>query len=282
MNRWRGNFLAAAAVGAGLLGPAAAAGPTLVSTNLCADQFALALAEDDQILSLSFNARDPQLSVYADKARAFPENYGRVEEIIRLEPDLVLAGPYLQAATNRRLRDLGFQVFEVPDVATVAELRALIAELGEALGHEDRAQAMTAELDRHLAELAHTRPAVERRLLVLYPLGGTPGVGSFSDEVMALAGFRNVAAERGIRRWGWLSLEGVVAAEPDVIAFNDPTPVRWSLAQRKLVHPVLRHVTSNDREPFWLTSRLWACAGPWMVEAALELRAATAEKPGRR
>src|SRR5450631_2007243 len=92
------TFLGAVAfliVSLGLSDTAAAAAPQrVVSANLCGDQLLLALADPDQIASLSPFAGDPDLSFLAERARAFPHNRGSVEDIIRLEADLVLIGPY--------------------------------------------------------------------------------------------------------------------------------------------------------------------------------------------
>jgi len=52
--------------------PASAQAPwRVVSFNLCADQLVVALADPEQIAGLSPYAADPNLSVVADKARAF-------------------------------------------------------------------------------------------------------------------------------------------------------------------------------------------------------------------
>ncbi|MES9971754.1 MAG: hypothetical protein ABW092_17100, partial [Candidatus Thiodiazotropha sp.] len=85
-----------------LSGMAVAAGPPqrVVSVNLCSDQLLLMLAEPQQVASVSYLSRDPDSSFVADQASRYPLNHARAEEIIRLQPDLVLVTPH----DNPRLR----------------------------------------------------------------------------------------------------------------------------------------------------------------------------------
>ena len=54
-----------------LTGTAHAAPRRIVSLNVCADQYLIALADKGQIAALSSNALDPELSAAADKARGY-------------------------------------------------------------------------------------------------------------------------------------------------------------------------------------------------------------------
>ncbi|RLA20277.1 MAG: ABC transporter substrate-binding protein, partial [Gammaproteobacteria bacterium] len=66
----------------------------IVSLNLCADQLLLQLAEPKAIASLTHLAADPELSYLAEEATNYPLNYGSAEEILQLDPDLILAGSF--------------------------------------------------------------------------------------------------------------------------------------------------------------------------------------------
>ena len=48
----------------------------IVSINLCADELLIALADPDQIASLSIYATDPRLSYFADQAEDFRHDAG--------------------------------------------------------------------------------------------------------------------------------------------------------------------------------------------------------------
>ena len=87
----------------------------IVSINLCADELLIALADRDQIASLSVYATDPKLSYFAEKAATYPHDAGEAETVVELEPDLVLAGRYTKRATRDMLTALGYTLDLPPD-----------------------------------------------------------------------------------------------------------------------------------------------------------------------
>jgi iron complex transport system ATP-binding protein len=79
----------------------------IVSMNVCTDQFVMLLAERERIQSVSWLARNPEVSTTADDAAAIPVNHGLAEEILPLRPDLVVAGTFTTRPTVYLLRRLG-------------------------------------------------------------------------------------------------------------------------------------------------------------------------------
>jgi len=80
-----------------------AALPTVASINLCADQFVLALADPEQIVTVSWLSADPEESLFASAASRHPLNYGTAEELLRFHPDVVIAGAYTNSFTRALL-----------------------------------------------------------------------------------------------------------------------------------------------------------------------------------
>ncbi|MEW8396486.1 MAG: ABC transporter substrate-binding protein, partial [Candidatus Thiodiazotropha sp.] len=66
----------------------------VVSVNLCSDQLLLLLADPPQVASVSHLATQPASSFVAEQAARYPLNRARAEEIIRLQPDLILITPH--------------------------------------------------------------------------------------------------------------------------------------------------------------------------------------------
>ena len=89
--------LTVAAVALAPLLPAAsrAAGPAqrIVSLNLCTDELLLRLADPAKIASVTWLSRNPGSNVPELAARV-PINYGLAEQVLAVEPDLVLAGTF--------------------------------------------------------------------------------------------------------------------------------------------------------------------------------------------
>ena len=82
--------------------PRAPATPArIVSVNLCADQLVLALADRNQIAGLTHNAIDPEMSGAAAKARGLPLLGNSAEQILAIDPDLIVGMPASRSAAPR-------------------------------------------------------------------------------------------------------------------------------------------------------------------------------------
>jgi iron complex transport system substrate-binding protein len=67
----------------------------IVSIGLCTDQLLLMLADRGQIASLSVWAKDANMSYMIDSVGDIPLNNASIEEVVRLQPDLVLASEFV-------------------------------------------------------------------------------------------------------------------------------------------------------------------------------------------
>src|SRR5690606_10289057 len=194
------------------VGTGAVARPArVVSTNLCTDLLALLLAEPGQLVSVSHVVHDPVASPLHQMAGAIPENHGAAEEIHLLAPDLVLAGEWDDPVPLAMLESLGIRVERFPIERDFDDARANIRRVAALLCVPERGAAAVAELGAGLADEAppwHERPVA----LVLGAGAWTSGAGPLTDAVLAAAGFRHVAAERGISGMGRLSLEELLLA----------------------------------------------------------------------
>jgi iron complex transport system substrate-binding protein len=137
---------------------AADALPKVASINVCADQHVLALADPEQILSISWLATDAAESLFAAEAGRYPLNYGTAEELLAFEPDVVLAGTYTSPFARSMLRRLGMRVIELEPEASVADIERNVRLVANAVGQAERGERLVAALQRDLRELAHFRP----------------------------------------------------------------------------------------------------------------------------
>eukprot|EP01034_Spumella_vulgaris_P018901 gene18901-24162_t len=103
----RGVLVATALLGGAALLWAAAPAPAakapavpqrIVSINLCADQLVLALADRGQIAGLTKNATDREMSGEAAAARGIPLLSNSAEQILAIEPDLIVGMPASRSA----------------------------------------------------------------------------------------------------------------------------------------------------------------------------------------
>ena len=259
--------------------PAAPPSPTtpparVVSMNLCTDQLAMLLAAPGQLVSVSHLARDPQMSAMVAEAAAYPPNRGRAEEVYLMRPDLVLAGTY-DGPPVAMLARLGVPVVTLAPPTSLAETRAAIRTIGQALGRAPAAEAMLAQFDARLARLAH--PAGEGAPLAATwgPNGYSAGAESLAGDVLKTAGFALLSERLGMAGSGTVPLETLVLADPALIVTGRRFPGA-SRAEETLTHPALTHLHARRIE---IPDADWACGIPQVLDALATLAEARAALP---
>jgi iron complex transport system substrate-binding protein len=251
--------------------PTAAKPQRIVTTNVCADQLALALADRDRIVSVSRMAIEPQISNFADVARGLPINGARAEEIVQLKPDLVLGDIYTGIRATRLAESLGVPIHMVGVGASLADIRQIIRDAAKVLGEDQRGATMIAEMDARIARAQSTGGATITAL-VYEPNGVTSGNGTLTHDVLQAAGLINLAPKLMSGSYGAVPLEAVVAAKPQLLILDDSYTGSSSRAQAILHHPAFRSLEGKTAL-FNMPSRLWLCPGPWVAEAVERLAA---------
>lgn len=264
----RSDFLVAGLAWLALLLPARAEPGRVVSINLCTDQLAMLLAAPGQLVSVSHIARDPLSSAMAAEAAGYPVNHGLAEEVFALRPDLVLAGSYSNPATIALLRRLGLRVETLAPATDMASVTAGIRAVAHALGRDAVGEDMAARFE---ADLAHLRrdPANGPRAALYYANSYSLGDATLSGQILAAAGYRNVAAEAGLTGGGTLPLEVLVMARPDLIVQGERY-ARPSRSEEILSHPALADSAARRAA---LADRDWICGTPYVLRAVEDLKA---------
>lgn len=271
----RNGFLRSAlcAAAALLLSPVHAEPPARVmSLNLCTDVLAMPLAAPGQLVSVSFLARDPALSPLHVEAETYPVNHGRAEEVFLARPDLVLTGTYTLHNTTQLLKRLDMQVAEFSFVQTLDTIPDDIRRMGALLGRKRQAEAMAADFEAQLAGIEARRCARRPTALAYEQNGVAVGEGTLAHSVLAAAGFRNLAAERGISGMAPFPLELVVSERPDVIIIPSGESEGPALGARVPRHRALRALPETRIGAF-VPPGTWSCGGPAVLDAVKALDA---------
>jgi iron complex transport system substrate-binding protein len=263
------GLVPATAVVVGLLfaGVAAEAAPRrIVSMNLCTDQMILALVDRSHIASLSYLVAKPDVSTTVAAADGIRLNHGLAEEILPLEPDLIVAGRYTSRPTVFLLKGLGYHLVEVDISRSLADVRERLRHLGQAVGEEKRAETLIEAFDQRLAGLRS--PAVGPRPTALYlqPNGYTAGRGTLVGDILEHAGFENLGARFDIEGHGRAPLEILLAADPDVIVTDENQPRAPALAYEVLEHRAIATVTERAKR-VTVPVRFWICGMPETLRA---------------
>ncbi|WP_289040985.1 ABC transporter substrate-binding protein [uncultured Aliiroseovarius sp.] len=236
----------------------------VVSINLCTDQLAMMLADPGQLVSVSVLAREPESSAMVEEAQGFPINYARAEEIFMLKPDLVVAGAFSSQATVQMLRKLGLAVEVFEPALSLDDVSAAMTRMGAALHQDARAAHQVAQFEARLAALREqvtTRP----RAAIYYANGYSVGDQSLSGQILATAGFDNIAREAGIPMAGNIPLEVLALLDPDVVITGQRYPAA-SRSEEILDHPVVRQL-QDARLRGTIADRDWICGTPHVLRA---------------
>ena len=232
--------------------------PTIVSLNPCSDAILAEVAQPAQLLAISHYSHDPRASsMPLRQARRFLVTGGTVEEVLALDPDVVVADPFIAPATRAAFERLGIRVEVVGIATSIPESEAQVRQLAALAGHPARGEAL---VDRIEAALAATRR--EGRLpALLWQQGGlVPGEGTLATELLAHAGFASHSAARGLGQGAYLPLEEVLADPPQVILAAG--------SERAQAHPALR---SLDAPVARIDPTLLYCGGPTIPRLARRL-----------
>ena len=258
-----------AALGALTAGPAFGEPPArVVSLDYCADQYVLAMADPDQIGAVSVQASDAH-SALRDRAKGLPRVRDASEDVLALDPDLILRSYGGGARAQAFYARLGVNVHDLGYADTFDDVSAMIRRAAAALGHPERGEALIDQMDADL-EAAAQGP----RLTALYmtPSGVTAGEGTMIDALLQAANLENAAARGGASGWRSLPLESLVDREPDVVvtAFFDGASApkdSWAMAR----HPVFQDLFERSIR-IELDGAAVSCASWTLAAAARQVR----------
>jgi iron complex transport system substrate-binding protein len=171
-------------------------------------------------------------SNYPEEAAELPSIGGNMgeyglEEIARLQPDLILASPLNPPETIESLKKITPNVFVVANPTTLEELYENLLDVGVLTGREEEAQALVADLTGRVQVVEAALKDVTKKPKVFYELDATDpakpwtsGPGTFVDMLITKAGGQNIGASlKG--EWAQISQEELVVQNPDLILLGD-------------------------------------------------------------
>ena len=144
-----------------------------------------------------------------------------LEQVVGLAPDLVLASTIHSTEVVPRLEELGIAVFVVNPPTVLAVLDSILT-IGFITGQARAAAVLVAEMQERIDAILEA-VAGAAKPEVFWELGPdlyTAGPGSFIDDLITLAGGKNVAADAQ-SQWPQLSAETIIVKDPEIIVLAD-------------------------------------------------------------
>lgn len=242
----------------------------IMSLDYCADQFVLALADENQIIGVSNEARDAH-SFYRERAKNIPRFRAVADQILTQRPSLVVRS----WAGDRRLLDLlnrlRIQVITIEHAEDPKDIQSNVLRIAKAIGQESRGNALITDAEMRMARLK-ALPAYGESAIYLTPGAFTTGSGTFVSKVMALAGIGNSFADRGYKGWFPIPMERLVQSPPTLIVtsfYDSHASVQnhWGIARHGYIRKMLDEIPTVD-----VPGSMMACSGLFIVNAAEHLR----------
>jgi len=200
-----------------------------------------------------------------------------LEKIISLKTDFILAYAGFQLKEIPRLRELGFNVLVIEPL-TIKETLKDIKIVAYACGTPDKGSILVENLSQRVNKIKSevSKITISKRPKIFiggtYEIIYTPGEGTLFNELITLAGGRNIAAN--LPGWIKISPEFVAQAEPEIIiipigAMNlgEESKIKENISQR----PGWSNIPAvKNHKIFIVNEDLFYRAGPRLVDG-LEL-----------
>ncbi|WP_232280938.1 ABC transporter substrate-binding protein [Novosphingobium nitrogenifigens] len=233
--------------------------PRIVSLNPCSDAILAEVADPDQILAISSYSKNPdEASLSPAAAARFPSTRGTVEEVVALQPDLVIDGAYAAPSSVTAFGRLGIRFETMGTQRSVADTEADVRRVAALAGHPERGEVLVRRMETALAAAA---PPADFTPLdaVMWEGGGiVAGDDTLIGDLMSRTGFTNVAGREGFQQADLYPLERLLAAPPRVLMTSG--------SGRALHHPALAALHETTRAD--MPQNLLYCGGPTVIRTA--------------
>lgn len=199
----------------------------IVSLDLCADQWLLGLAKKEEIHSISYLAKDPELSYLASQATSVPTHSGTAESLLNPAIKTMIGYEPISPVVKKLCQKKGIHLIALSYPHSFQELKKQILFLSQFF-HQPRRG------NKWIQQLNHLCYAHSLGKAAFYGAHGlSPGNNTLLSEVLTAAGYENLYRDK--EGWTYNSLESLLSAPVAAVFFSDP-PIPhplWNLLEKK-------------------------------------------------
>jgi len=202
----------------------------IVSRALASDEILLALLPEQERSRLvavsSLSVQERYSDVVAEASAVGTTVTDRTEEIIALEPDLVLAASYSTPETRRQLELAGIPTLVLHRFGSVDDILGNVLVIGFALELDEEAQRLVARTEAEIERAAER----SRRLhtdrdplrILAYGSGSVHAGGTVLDDLFRRLGLVNPASRGDLKAWPTVDQERLLVWRPDAVLLSAP------------------------------------------------------------
>lgn len=195
----------------------------IVSLTMSTDNILLGLVKPDRVVCANVLVDDPVSSNIVELGKNIPNKvrHPKVEEILAMEPDLVIAADWGSIDYVESLRNMGISVVVVKGAKNLQDIRDNINLIAASVGEPERGDKLIGMMDDRLAEIKAKIEKIpqnkRKRVLLISLMNNYGGKNCIYDDACALAGVTNCLSEYGLQRGDKLTKEMMVQMDPDII-----------------------------------------------------------------
>jgi iron complex transport system substrate-binding protein len=220
--------------------------------------------------------KDPGTSASFEEFAGSPDAGSDPEEVIGLDPEIVIASAFTSADLIEQLTAVGVTVLRADLEDSALGNVPNILLLGYMMGAEDRAIELANEVTSRVEFISETveanAPARPRAVAMsrwsdIY----VAGEGSTEGGIIAAAGGVNAASEDGIVSHQVVGIEGIAAMNPDIIILTQPKDSALAFAEELYSDPVLADVPAvKNRKIVYGDPTIFTTLSHWNVRGIEE------------
>ena len=233
------------------------AGPKrIASLNLCTDELLLSLADPDQIISLTWLAREESLSAFFEPASPYHQNNGRASDVIPLNPDLIFLSEFSPANTLGLLKSVDIKSVVIPEPRTTTQLLENIRAMSSAIDQVKKGEELISLFSSRLKSIAEDKSRQKISALLL-----SPGIASFGSsavkiEILKMLNIRVLNQEKPSLANRYLSIEELTRSSPDFVVIDKYSGDYPSMSEEILRHPLIQ----NSLNTIEVEAKDWLCS----------------------
>ena len=196
----------------------------IVVTGASAAQTVWELGEEDRVVGMPVGPGQgtDTLDGADDRTHVLEGVHVDAEQIVDLDPDLVIAPGITAEEDVEELRDLGLTVYYEGDAESIADVQENVRTTGDLIGACEAADETVEWMDETLDRVDEAVED-EDRPTVYYWLGEgfTAPAGSFQHDLLERAGARNAAANMTMDGWALSDEEQIVEEDPEYLLLQE-------------------------------------------------------------
>ncbi|MFL2640008.1 MAG: ABC transporter substrate-binding protein [Dehalococcoidia bacterium] len=201
----------------------------ILTASVGHDELTVSLVNLERLVGVAGITKDPTYSNVASLVKNIPEVDRDPENIVALNPDIIVTSQYFPEESIKRLNDLKITVVQTELAANIKDQITNILLLGYIYGEENRAEVLSAEINKryeYIQSITADKSQEQKKKVASITRYSdqiwTAGSNSTEGMIIDAAGGINVASTSGIIGNATTSIEGLIRMEPEIIIITQP------------------------------------------------------------